>query len=189
MSTFIRLAELGEILAATKKKLAHRAMISEYLKSLDITEVPVASRLIIGRVFPESDPRILNMSGAAVSRVVEQIAGAPIDWQAIGGAVDFGEAVQKWLELRRHTAQGEPLHLMEVYAAYEAIAEDAGAGSRDRKTQRVQSLFQRASPLEAKYLTKHLVKEMRVGVSELSLLDAWRARGFCVEADAGAAGG
>jgi DNA ligase-1 len=172
MSTFIRLAELGETLAATKKKLAHRAMISEYLKSLHVDEVPAAARLIIGRVFPETDPRILNMSGAAVSRVVEQVAGAPIDWQAIGGAVDFGEAVQKWLEHRRHTAQGEPLQLMEAYEAYEAIAEDAGAGSRDRKIQRALSLFQRATPLEAKYLTKHLVKEMRVGVSELSLLDA-----------------
>jgi DNA ligase-1 len=172
MSTFIRLAELGETLASTRKKLLHRAMISEYLKSLDVDEVPIAARLIIGRVFPENDPRILNMSGAAVSRVVEQIAGAPIDWQAIGDAVDFGEAVQKWLTLRRHTAQGEPLQLMEVFAAYEALAQDAGAGSRDRKTQRVFSLFQRATPLEAKYLAKHLMKEMRVGVSELSLIDA-----------------
>jgi DNA ligase-1 len=172
MSSFLELAQLGEALAATKKKLEQRALIGMYLKSLPPEEIAVAARLIIGRVFPESDSRILNLSGSAVGQVIEDLTGAPMDWGAVGVAVDYGDAVEKWLTGRGHAPQGEPLQLLEVYAAYEAIALDAGTGSRERKSQRVLDLLRRATPLEAKYLVKHLVKEMRVGVNELSLLDA-----------------
>jgi DNA ligase-1 len=172
VSSFSQLAQLGESLAATKKKLEHRALIGAYLKSLPPDEIPIAARLIIGRPFAEGDPRILNLSGSAVSQAVEVLTGAPVAWSDVEGVVDFGEAVQKWLELRGHTAQGQPLGLLEVHQAYDAIAQDTGPGSRERKGERVVGLLRRASPVEAKYLVKHLVKEMRVGVNELSLLDA-----------------
>ena len=172
MSSFLQLAELGESLAATKKKLQHRALIAAYLKSLPSEEIAIAARLIIGRVFPENDPRILNLSGSAVGQALAELVGEPMDWQAIGVAVDFGDAVEKWLVARQHTPQGTPLQLAEVYEAYDAMARDTGPGSRERKSQRVMDLLRRATPVEAKYLAKHLTKEMRVGVNELSLLDA-----------------
>ena len=99
-------------------------------------------------------------------------------------AVDYGDAVEKWLTARGHAPQGkassfdsrsggaQPLQLPEVYQAYEAIALDTGPGSRERKNQALVALLRRATPIDAKYLVKHLVKEMRIGVNELSLLDA-----------------
>ena len=70
MSTLRSLAELGEALAATKKKLEQRALIGAYLQSLPRAEAAVGARLLIGRVFPESDPRSLNLSASAVGRVL-----------------------------------------------------------------------------------------------------------------------
>jgi len=173
MSEFSTLAHLGDALAATKKKLEHRALIGAYLKTLPPEEIAIAARLLIGRVFPESDPRTLNLSGSAIDRVLEQLVGVPLDWDAIGGAVDFGDAVEKWLTLRGHLRpQGDPLQLLEVYHTYEAIAEDTGSGSRERKDERLRELLARATPRQAKYIVKHLVREMRVGVSEGTLLDA-----------------
>ncbi|MCA1553629.1 MAG: hypothetical protein LC737_04545, partial [Chloroflexi bacterium] len=172
MTLFRPLAELGDALAATKKKLQHRALIAAYLQKLPPDEIAVAARLLIGRVFAETDARILNVSSSAVDRVLRELTGQPLDWDAIGGAVDFGEAVEKWLSVRQHAPRGEPLQLLEVFHAYESIAGDTGAGSRERKDVRVRELLMRAKPLEAKYIVKHLSKEMRVGVSEASLLDA-----------------
>jgi hypothetical protein len=54
LTLFRQLAQLGEALAATKKKLEQRTLIGAYLKSLPPEEIAVAARLIIGRVFPES---------------------------------------------------------------------------------------------------------------------------------------
>jgi DNA ligase-1 len=171
MSDLLQLAQLGESLAATKKKLAQRALIGAYLKALPREEVAIAARLLIGRVFSESDPRILNLSATAVSRVLQQLTGTAMDWETIGETVDFGDASEKWLNARGQKPKGKPLQLPELYAAYEAIAQDTGAGSRERKDKLVLALLSRASPLEAKYIVKHLVKEMRVGVSEATVLD------------------
>jgi DNA ligase 1 len=171
MSTFEQLARLGEQLAATKKKLEHAALIGAYIKSIPPDEIDIAARLLIGQIFPEGDPRILNLSGAAIERAVEQMVGASA-FAGINHAVDFGDAVEKALTKYRHTRAGVPLTLSEVYRAYEEIAEISGEGSREQKDARPRELFARASPLEAKYIVKHLTKEMRVGVNEGSLLDA-----------------
>jgi DNA ligase 1 len=170
MTAFSELCELGERLAATKKKLEHSALIGDFLLKLPPGQVAPAARLIIGRVFPESDKRIVNLSGSAVVRVLEMLVGAPMDWTT--SAVDFGDAVDEWLTSLHWTPRPPPLELMEVYHAYEEIAETTGAGSRERKDAVLLDLFARATPLQAKYIAKHLTKEMRVGVSEGTLLDA-----------------
>jgi DNA ligase-1 len=170
MSLFSTLVELGEQLAATKKKLEHRALIAAYLKSLPPDEIAIAARLLIGRIFPESDARVLNLSGAAVSHVVGQIVGKP-EWDQIR-AVDFGDAVEKLLTRHKHTPRGEPLSLMQAYRAYEQIAEESGEGARERKERELRELLESATAREAKYIVKQVIGEMRVGVSEGTLLDA-----------------
>ncbi len=170
MSLFIELAQLGEQLSATKKKLEHSALIGAYLKRIEPEEIAPAARLLIGRIFPENDPRLVNVSGAAFSRVLERVVGAPLEWS--GSAVDFGDAVAQWLAARGWVPRGEPLQLLEVYHTYEEIAQVTGSGSRTRKDDLLAALFQRATTLEAKYLAKQITGEMRVGVSEGSLLDA-----------------
>ncbi len=170
MSLFLDLANLGEQLAATKKKLEHSALIGAYLKSIAPDEIAPASRLLIGRIFPESDARIVNISGAALNRVLENVVGSEIEWS--GSAADFGDAVAQWLTARNWKAQGAPLQILDVYHTYEEIAETTGSGSRARKDELLAALFRRASIVEAKYVTKQVSGEMRVGVSEGSLLDA-----------------
>lgn len=170
MSLFLHLAELGEQLAATKKKLEHSALIGAYFKSLAPAEIAPASRLLIGRIFPESDPRIINISGAALNRVLENVVGTEMEWS--GSAVDFGDAVAQWLTARKWQPVGESLQVLDVYHTYEEIANATGAGSRQRKDDLLALLFKRASIVEAKYITKQVSGEMRVGVSEGSLLDA-----------------
>lgn len=170
MSLFLTLARLGEQLAATKKKLEHSALVAAYWQQLEPEEIAPASRLLIGRIFPESDARTINLSGAALQRVLEKVVGAPIEWS--DSAVDFGDAVAQWLEMRGWQPQGAPLELLHVFHTYLEIAAASGSGSRARKDTLLASLFQRATALEAKYITKQITGEMRVGVDEGSLLDA-----------------
>jgi DNA ligase-1 len=171
MSSFRELAELGEAVAKTKKKLEQRSLIAKYLKSLPQEEVAIAARFIIGRVFPENNARILNVSSSSLSRVLTALAGE-MNWSQIGRAVDYGEAVEKWLALQKHRPQVQRLELSGVYSAYEEIAGDTGSGSRQRKDARLRELFQRATPLEAKYLVKQVTQETRIGVGEGVMLDA-----------------
>jgi DNA ligase-1 len=174
VASFQGFAKLGESLEATRSRKSLAALVAEYLRSLSPDEVAPASRMIIGRVFPERQGRPLNLSGAAVSRVVDEVVRASAEQrQAIASdAVDFGQSVELLFRAdQRSAAVGTTLTLMEVWEAFQRIAVTTGTGSRKKKDARLRALLARATPLEAKYLVKLAVGEMRHGVSEGLLLD------------------
>jgi DNA ligase-1 len=175
VTTFQRFAELGERLEATRARKGMAGMVAEYLRSLPADQVAPAARMIIGRVFAEREGRLLNVSGAAVMRVVDSVAQSTREQREdiAAEAVDFGQSVQMLLERGSHRPpESPPLSLTDVRHAFEEIAAMKGAGSRERKDKILRLLLLRASPLEAKYITKVAVAEMRHGVSEGLLLEA-----------------
>ena len=64
------------------------------------------------------------------------------------------------------------LGLVEVEERVRALAAARGAGSRAEKKRLLADLFERLTPLEAKYVAKNLIREMRTGAAEGILLDA-----------------
>jgi DNA ligase-1 len=174
MSTLTEFAELGEKLEATRARKTMAALVAEYLRAVPAGEIASAARMIIGRVFPERRGRPLKLSGAAVVRVVNQVVKTPPEQrQKIAGeAVDFGQSVQMMLERgTRLQAEALPLMLQETWQAFQEIAAASGPGSRRRKDDILRMLLQRATALEAKYIVKVAVGEMRHGVSEGLLVD------------------
>ena len=69
-------------------------------------------------------------------------------------------------------ADGPPLALSEVAAAFAEIADAAGAGARVRREARLVELATRATPLEREYLARIIGGEMRTGVSDGLVLEA-----------------
>jgi len=61
-TSFVSLADLGEQLERTSKRLELAALLAGFLRTLVPEEIPPAVRLIIGQVFPEWDGRALNLS-------------------------------------------------------------------------------------------------------------------------------
>jgi DNA ligase-1 len=171
---FARLAQLGEELERTSKRRELAALLAAFLQELSPEEIPAAVRLTIGQIFSEWDGRALNLSWKAVLAVVDGLTDAPPDLrdEISGQAVDGGEVVYLLLErARRQPPSPPPLTLLDVFQVFEAIAETAGKGSHARKAALLQGLLERATALEAKYLTKIIYQEMRHGVSEGLMLD------------------
>jgi len=74
----------------------------------------------------------------------------------------FGESKVK----RQATLFERTLTIIEVRRSLEAIAETTGYGSRERKERLIEALLSLASPIEAKYLIKIFIGEMRTGFYE-----------------------
>jgi DNA ligase-1 len=182
-TTFERLALLGEELEQTTRRVEMRRAIAQFLRDLSVEEIPPGLRLLIGQVFPEWDDRTLNLSWRALFEVVSSLTEtSEADWQqAFSEAVDGGEAVRLvWDRFRQEPPREPALTIMDVYNSFQAIAETKGKGSRARKAEILASLLSRATPVEAKYLVKNVLREMRHGVSEGIVLDAI-AEAFLVE--------
>jgi DNA ligase-1 len=166
---FSRLAHLGTQLEGTTKRGEMAALLAGVLREISTAEIPPAVRLTIGQVFPEWDGRALNLSWKSVMAVVEKLTDTSPNArdQMSAQAVDGGEFVFLLFEKRRRRPPtSSPLTILEVFDTLEGIAETSGRGSRARKEALLQSLLERASPVEAKFLTKVIYQEMRHGVSE-----------------------
>lgn len=166
---FALLAETGEALEATRSRNELAEIVAGFLQRLPPEEVAPGLRLLLGRPFPEWDERTLNVSGKSLFGLLRDMAPAgPETRQAIAAeAVDAGESARLLFErARSEPVQGPPLALGEVQGTLEAVAAAAGRGVQARREALLRGLLERATPLEAKYLAKVVLGEMRHGVSE-----------------------
>jgi DNA ligase-1 len=159
-------AELCQRLAETGSKLEKRALMAEYLRALPVPEAGLGALYLAGVPFPETDGRALNVGGALLSRVLAQLSGAgqPEMHAAYLRHGDLGGVAQDLLQGRKVAAT---LLLPDVAAIFEAIAK---AGKPAVKQQITLDLLERATPLEAKYLIKIILGDMRTGI-KVSLVE------------------
>jgi len=180
---FKSLAGLCEKLEATDKRLLMIDMVADFLKNLEPHEVEAATSMILGRPFPKWSQRSLEVSWATLSEIIRRISG--IDWkvfmQAFSETGDIGAATKTILEKSKSRKQAvlfeKTLTIGEVRHSMEAIAETAGFGSREKKERLTEALLSQASPLEAKYLVKIFISEMRTGFHE-GLMERAVAKAF-----------
>jgi DNA ligase-1 len=147
-------------------------LVSDFLKTLEPEEIEPAVSMILGRALPRGSRQSLDVSWATLSGIIKRVTG--VSWQVFTEAFnrtgDVGAAAKVVFENSRVKKQmplfGETLTVKGVRRSFEAIAEATGQGSRDKKERLIEALLSYASPLEAKYLVKIIIGEMRTGFHE-----------------------
>ncbi|MEM2336672.1 MAG: ATP-dependent DNA ligase [Candidatus Bathyarchaeia archaeon] len=184
MSTLFRaLAELCEKLEGMSRRVPAVNLVADFLKSLEPDEVEPAVSMILGRPFPKWSQQTLDVSWATLGEIIRRITG--VDWriflEAFNQTGDVGSAAKVVFEsckIKRQAVLFEkPLTILEVRRSFEAIAETAGHGAREKKERLIEALLSSASPLEAKYLVKIFIGEMRTGFHE-GLMEQAVSRAF-----------
>ncbi len=146
--------------------------VGTFLAALDIDEAEVAARFIVGRAVEQGEEKRLQVSGRAIWKIVAGLTGTEEQGEEIfTAAEDFGEAVEMMLKYRPNDPE-PTLTIRELNEKFAAIAAIEGRHARNRKLDSLRELFERASALEAKYIAKILIREMRHGMSEGLMLEA-----------------
>jgi len=185
---FRALAELCEKLENTSKRKLMVSLVADFLKHLRADEVEPATSMILGRPFPKWDQRTLEVSWATMSGLIKRLTN--VDWKSFTDAFsktgDIGAATKIVFEAskiqRQATLFEKRLTILEVRRSLEAIAETSGYGSRERKERLLETLLGGATPLEAKYIVKILIGEMRTGFYE-GLMELAVSKAFNVPHD------
>src|SRR5215472_9957200 len=173
MALFRTVAELAEALAKEPGRLKKRAAIAEAIRRLHeaAPESEDAGRFalyVAGTPFAEADPRKLNAGGALLTKALLTVSGAT--QVALTAAYrkhgDLGAAgFDLMSSSHAHTARKfePPLTLTEIADAFAAMA---AARTTAVRASLVEGLLERATPLEAKYLLKLMIGDMRIGVKQ-----------------------
>ena len=177
MAFFVELATLAERLAQEGSRLKKRAAIAEVIASLHAAapEGDDAGRFALylaGQPFAENDTRKLNAGGALLSRAVLTVssagqAGLTAAYRRHG---DLGAAAHDLLLARPGKAQ--PVATLTFDDVAEVFAAMAVARTTVLRSSLVEGLLTRATALEAKYLLKLMLGDMRIGVKQSLIEEA-----------------
>jgi DNA ligase-1 len=180
---FKTLAELLEKIENTRKRLEITGLTADFLKTLTPEEVEPAVSMILGRPFPKWNPKTLDVRWTTLTGILQNVTGA--SWsaftEAFRGTGDIGSATKAVFEQTKPKKQAQllekTLSITEVRRVLEAIAETTGSGSREKKERLITALLSQALPVEAKYLVKIFIGEMRTGLHE-GLMEQAVAKAF-----------
>ncbi len=138
-------------------------------------EAERVSYIIQGELRPPYEGVDLGMGEKFVLEAIHQASGYPYsqvekDFEKEG---DLGIVAEKLLSNKRQQSLfTSPLSVVSVYNSMFKISRAAGAGSQDMKIKRLVELYNNASPLEARYITRFALGQLRLGVGDPTILDA-----------------
>ncbi|GAB6265253.1 MAG: ATP-dependent DNA ligase [Methanothrix sp.] len=179
MSSFLSFAELCQRVEGVSGSLEKVDLVAAFLKNLDDDELAVASGFIVGDLFSPSldlvmgvGPSILyeamaRACGCSTERISDMLRATGDPGLVASAAVDKKKPIGFAAFIK-----DEPLSIKEVYQRLVAVARASGKGSQDAKVKNLQYLFSQATPLEAQYIARLAIEDMRIGIGEGGVRDA-----------------
>src|SRR5712692_1362828 len=182
---FARVVEVYDRIEATTKRLEMTSLLVDLLQSTPREDLDKVVYLTQGRIHPDYLGIELGLAEKMVIRVLAHATGLDEDrveklWKQKG---DLGLVAEEAIGARRQKPlESKPLSVEKVHANLDAIARESGEGSQDRKIRLLSDLLSNASPREAKYIVRMVVGKMRLGVADMTIVDAMAAT-FATKAD------
>jgi DNA ligase-1 len=202
MALFQDLARLAEELAGEASRLKKRAAIAAAISAAhaaapESEDAGLFAMYLAGTPFAESDSRKLNAGGALLSKAVKAVSGAS-DAALTAAYRRYGDmgsaAFDLWNEVLWNESSKATLTLVELQDAFAGMA---AARTTAIRAALAEGLLRRATAIEAKYLLKLMLGDMRIGVKQslveeaiavaASVAAADVRRAVMLEADLGAA--
>jgi DNA ligase-1 len=172
---YSRIVETYQKIEATTKRLEITKLLVDLLKETPSEIIDKVVYLTQGKLYPDylgieigiaeklAIKALAIVTGVKESRIADE-------YRRRG---DLGDAAEALLAGKTQVGlENERLTVEEVYAVLDRIAKSSGPGSVESKIRQLTSLLSKSSPIEAKYSTRTALGRLRLGVAEMTLLDA-----------------
>lgn len=173
---FEELCEYYERLEVLSGKIEMTKVLADLFRKSDPEEIDKVVYLTWGKLKPDYEefPE-LGLAEKLALRAISQATGLPISqieklYKDLG---DIGKAAEQAIKNKKTAALiVESLKVNDVYNKLLKIAQASGEGSQDLKLRILMGMLVVAKPIEARYLMRTVVGKMRLGIGEMTILDA-----------------
>ena len=169
------IAEAYEKIEATSKRLEMTDLLVDLLKKTPRDIIGKVAYLTQGKLYPD----FLGIEiGVAEKLALKALARATGTRESILNddlrkTGDIGETGQKFIGSKKQvTFFQEALTVQKVYETLDKVAKTSGSGAVDSKMALLAGLLAAASPLEAKYILRTITGNLRLGIADMTVLDA-----------------
>ncbi len=172
---YLKLTEFYEQLEKTPKRLDKTRIISGLIKTTSPTDLEYIIPLLLGSVFYSYEESKIGVSDKIVIKALASSTGTTSDkvaklWSKIG---DLGEVAAELVKNKKQTTLGSrKLTVKKVFENVRALAFLEGQGSVERKLGLIKELITSAEPVEAKYITRLILEDLRIGIGEGVIRDS-----------------
>ena len=185
------LADTFERLESTSSRLEMTAILAEFLRTVDTSEIRDVVYLCQGKVHPDFVPGVFGMSDKLVLEALEKQSGYPKKkvnelWISTGdpGQVAehvLGKKIQKDLFSFGDDADDEvkDMETSEIVRILKKMETDS---SQDAKKDDLIAILKMTTPKGARYICRLVTGRMRIGAGDMTILDAL-AEAFATKED------
>ncbi|MBE0512787.1 ATP-dependent DNA ligase, partial [Candidatus Bathyarchaeota archaeon] len=169
------IADAYEKIEDTTKRLEMTDHLVKLLKDTPKDVIDKVVYLTQGKLYPDFVGIEIGIAEKLAIRAVARATGyrekeIEEDLRKTG---DLGETAQKFSEKRTQVSFfPKPLTVERVYETLDKMAKSTGAGSVDLKLSFLAGLLSDASPKEAKYIIRTVTGSLRLGIADMTVLDA-----------------
>ncbi|MGA9097843.1 MAG: ATP-dependent DNA ligase [Methanotrichaceae archaeon] len=180
MTSFLSFAKLSKSVEEVSATLEKIDLVAAFLGGLDDEgELAITSNFVMGVIFPPSMDLELGVGPSILYEALIRACGCPMSEveDLLRATGDPGIVASKVVEKRKplnFTAfvGSDDLSISDVYQRFLDIARSSGKKSQEAKIKNLQYLFSQASPIEALYIARLAIEDMRIGVGEGGVRDA-----------------
>jgi len=172
---YSELVDLYEKIQGTTKRLEMTKYLVDLFKRMPGEVIDKVVYLTEGRLYPDFVDVETGMAEKMALKALAMACGLPPERveQELRHKGDIGTAAESLLkEKKQGTLSKKELPVEEVYASLDRIARTKGAGSVDMKVRALSGLLLEAKPVEAKYILRTITGKMRLGIADMTILDA-----------------
>jgi len=183
---FIEVVKVLESIEATTQRTVMSRLLSSLLKKTPPSVIDKVIYFILGQLRPDWEGVELGVAEKLTFRALSNASGVSLKqvedlYKRLG---DVGETARRVISMRVQQGGGksileflgggggEELTMGKVYDTFMSIARASGEGAQDTKVKLLTYLFSRAKPEEAKYIARFVVGRLRLGVADMTILDA-----------------
>ena len=172
---YSRIVETYAKIEATTKRLEITRLLVELIDDTPQSIIDRVVYLTQGKLHPDFLGIELGVAEKLLFRALATVTGqaevkVTILYKKLG---DLGTVAEQLLKEKTQVSfESEALTVEQVYDAFDTVAHEAGQGSTNSKLRHLTSLLGKASPIEAKYITRMALGRLRLGVADMTILDA-----------------
>ena len=172
------LAEFYEAASSTSKRLEKTEILAKFLKKIANSgkgQDKDVLYLLLGDIYPEYDERRIGISTQIAIKAISKATGINEtnvlhEWKVLG---DLGKVAKTLVAKRKQsTLHTRVLTTEKVLENLRKLPELIGKGTVGKKLDLITELLSSATPVEALYLVRTLIGDLRIGLKESTIRDS-----------------
>jgi DNA ligase-1 len=170
------IADAYEKIEATTKRLEMTDLLVDLLKKTPKKVIAKVVYLTQGKIYPDFVGLEIGVAEKLATKALARASGRKDIklLQLLSTIGDIGKVAEEVMKMKKQTTLGvqKTLKVLQVYETLDKMAKKTGSGAVGSKMALLAGLLSDASPKEAKYIMRTVTGNLRLGIADMTVLDA-----------------